>query len=101
MSNELFRLSDPQTLAQRVKVFKALGHPIRLGMVEMLGRVPELCVCVFQEKYQVDYAAISRHLLVLKNANIVEDEKRGKNVFYRLKCPCILKMLECIDCKTE
>jgi len=97
MKKSKSNLSSPQRLANRVKICKALGHPIRLGIVEMLADENELCVCVFQEKYKVDYAAISRHLLVLKNAGLVVDEKRGKNVFYRLARPCVLDMFLCIE----
>ncbi|NLF58177.1 MAG: helix-turn-helix transcriptional regulator, partial [Candidatus Hydrogenedens sp.] len=38
-----------------------------------------------------------KHLSVLKNAGIVEDEKRGLQVYYRLRCPCILNFFNCVE----
>jgi len=32
----------------------------------------------------------------LKNAGIIVDDKRGKQVYYRLRCPCILNTIDCI-----
>ena len=40
---------------------------------------------------------ISKHLSVLKQAGVVEDEKRGKMVYYKLKVPCILKYMPCVE----
>ncbi len=78
------------------EVFKALGHPIRLWIVRQLADGAEHCVCEFVDAVGVKFATISQHLLILRNAGIVADEKRGKQVFYRLCCPCIMDMLNCI-----
>jgi len=67
----------------RARVFKALGHPTRLFIVDQLAR-GELCVCRINEMVDADLSTISKHLSVLKNAGIVTSEKRGANVFYRL-----------------
>ncbi len=93
-------LQNDERIALLVSTFKALAHPVRLQMVEMLAD-EERCVCVFQQKFQLDFSTISRHLLVLKNAGLVQDEKRGKNVFYRLIRPCVLKMTECLISDTK
>jgi ArsR family transcriptional regulator len=45
----------------------------------------------------VDYSTISRHLNVMKQAGLIEDEKRGKQVFYRLRVPCVLNFMECVE----
>ena len=75
---------------------KALAHPTRLWMVEKLAQ-GERCVCTFTEEISSDFSTISKHLLVLKQAGIVEDRKQGKQVFYTLKVPCILNFMNCID----
>lgn len=84
------------TIDAKVKIFKALGHPVRLRIVEKLAE-GEQCVCLLLEMFDIDISTLSRHLSVLKNAEIVIDEKRGKNVFYRLALPCILKMCSCLE----
>jgi len=55
----------------------------------------EKCVCEFVREIDADFSTISKHLSILKEAGIVSDEKRGKQVFYHLKTPCILQFTEC------
>jgi len=83
---------------RRVKadIFKALAHPTRLWMVEQLI-AGERCVCTFVDGADVDFSTISKHLSILKAAGIVADDKRGKQVFYRLIMPCVVNMLTCVE----
>lgn len=83
-------------LEAKSRVLKALGHPTRLLIAEELGR-GERCVSEFVDMAGVDYSTISRHLNVMKQAGLVEDEKRGKQVFYRLRVPCVLTFMECVE----
>ena len=80
----------------KANVLKALGHPTRLWMAEQL-EFGEKCVCELAESIDADFSTISKHLSVLKQAGVVADEKRGKQVYYRLKVPCILKYMSCIE----
>jgi len=57
----------------------------------------EKCVCELAEFIDADFSTISKHLSVLKQAGVVDDEKRGKQVYYRLKVPCILKYMSCVE----
>ncbi len=77
------------------EAFKALGHPTRLQIVKRLAD-GEHCVCEFVEAAGVKFATVSRHLAVLRKAGIIVAEKRGKSVYYRLECPCILEVIRCI-----
>lgn len=81
---------------REAEVFKALGHPTRLWIVKQLADGAEHCVCEFVDAVGVKFATISQHLTVLKNAGIIVDDKRGKQVYYRLRCPCILNTIDCI-----
>ena len=81
---------------RKAEIFKALGHPTRLRIVEKLAE-GEQCVCVCLEMFDIDVSTLSRHLSVLKNAGIVSDERRGKNIYYSLRCPCILNVFECME----
>ncbi|MDD3094960.1 MAG: metalloregulator ArsR/SmtB family transcription factor [Candidatus Neomarinimicrobiota bacterium] len=80
----------------KAAVFKALGHPTRLYMAEQLAG-GERCVCEFVRVIDADFSTISKHLNILKQAGIVEDEKRGLNVYYKLKVPCILNSMSCVE----
>ena len=81
---------------REAEVFKALGHPTRLWIVQQLAD-GEHCVCEFVEAVGADFSTISKHLSVLKQAGVIEDDKRGKSVYYRLACPCVLAMLDCVS----
>ncbi len=80
----------------KAAVLKALAHPTRLWMAEQLAG-GEKCVCEFVEVMDFDFSTISRHLAVLKRAGIVEVDKRGKQVFYQLKVPCLLNFMNCVE----
>jgi DNA-binding transcriptional ArsR family regulator len=80
----------------KANILKALGHPTRLWMAERLAD-GEKCVCELAENIDADFSTISKHLTVLKQAGVVIDEKRGKQVYYRLKVPCILNFMPCIE----
>lgn len=80
----------------RAKIIKALAHPTRLMVVEELSR-GERCVCDLRDLADCDMSTISKHLALLKASGIVEDEKRGKQVFYRLRVPCVLNFFHCLD----
>lgn len=80
----------------RAEIVKALAHPTRLFIVDAL-RQGERCVCELRDGVDADMSTVSKHLSVLKNAGIVQDEKRGLQVFYRLRCPCILSFFDCIE----
>lgn len=83
-------------LQARAEVIKALAHPSRLFIVEELSR-GEQCVCRLTEMIGADTSTVSRHLSILKNVGIVQDDKRANQVFYRLHCPCVLDFLGCMD----
>ena len=85
-----------ENFAERAEVMKALAHPSRLMMIDELSR-GERCVCDLRDLVGHDMSTVSKHLRVLKDAGIVLDERRGKQVFYRLKVPCILNFFHCIE----
>jgi len=80
----------------RAKIIKALAHPTRLFIVEELSR-HEKYVCELTKMIDADISTVSRHLTVLKQVGIVEDEKRGLQVWYHLKVPCILNFFGCVE----
>jgi len=77
-------------------VFKALGHPARLQIADELAS-GERCVCDLVELVGLGWSAVSRHLAVLKGAGVLDDEKRGMQVYYRLALPCVTTFNDCLD----
>ncbi len=90
------KLSENGILKAKAKIFKALGHPSRLFIVEELAK-GERCVCELVEMIGADFSTVSKHLLVLKEAGVLKDEKRGQQVIYSLRVPCLLKFLSCVE----
>ena len=77
----------------RAAVFKAMGHPSRIFILEMLQKAPH-CVCELAELVGADMSTVSKHLAVLKSAGIVWDRKEGTTVYYSLACSCLGDMLQ-------
>jgi len=80
----------------RARIIKALAHPTRLLIVDQLS-AGEHCVCELQDVVGADISTVSRHLSVLKEAGIVSDDKRGVQVWYTLRVPCILNFFGCVE----
>ncbi|MBN2224931.1 MAG: helix-turn-helix transcriptional regulator [Deltaproteobacteria bacterium] len=89
---------DPTTRTYyeaKSRIFKALAHPTRLFIVDELAR-RERCVLDLTEMIGADMSTVSKHLSILKGAGIIDDEKRGTQVFYTLKIPCVLNFFTCV-----
>lgn len=90
--------ADKKTLARykaQARVLKALAHPSRLLIVDELSR-GERCVCELAELVGAEMPTVSRHLALLREAGILDDEKRGVQVFYRLRTPCVMNFFRCV-----
>ena len=80
----------------QAKIIKALAHPTRLFIVEELKK-QERCVYELTKMIGADMSTVSKHLSVLKGSGIVKVEKRGTQIFYQLKVPCILEFVQCVE----
>ena len=87
--------AKPADFKAQAQMFKALAHPGRLLMLDELSR-GERCVCELAALVGSEMPTISRHLSQLKHAGIVDDEKRGAQVFYRLVTPCVMNFFQCV-----
>jgi len=90
---------DAKTLARfdaQARIIKAMAHPTRLFIVDTLSR-GEKCVCELRQMIGADMSTVSKHLAVLKNVGIVNDDKRGSQVYYTLSVPCVLNFFKCVE----
>lgn len=83
-------------IQEQAVVFKALGHPSRLAMVDALSH-GERCVCELHELVGADMSTVSKHLAVLKQAGVVRSRKLGNQVHYSLALPCVTAFLACVN----
>ncbi|PDV99577.1 ArsR/SmtB family transcription factor [Candidatus Chloroploca asiatica] len=77
----------------KAEFFKALGHPLRLVILEQLV-TGEKSVTDLQAALGVDQSSVSQQLAILRTRNIVDTRKDGTTVFYRLRDPLIAELLE-------
>jgi ArsR family transcriptional regulator len=80
----------------RANIIKALAHPTRLFIVDELSQQTK-CVSELTEMVGADISTVSKHLSVLKNAGVIFAEKRGGQVFYYLRFPCVLNFFSCVE----
>jgi ArsR family transcriptional regulator len=70
----------------------ALADEVRLTILRLLARQPELCVCEIQRAFDLGQPTISHHLRVLREAGLVACEKRGQWAHYSLR-PAVVRRL--------
>lgn len=68
-----------------VRFLAALADPTRLAIVRQLAAEQDVCACDFTSCCDVGQPTVSHHLKVLREAGIVESERRGNWIFYRLR----------------
>ncbi|HEV2141299.1 MAG TPA: metalloregulator ArsR/SmtB family transcription factor [Candidatus Dormibacteraeota bacterium] len=77
---------EPSWALDRAELMKALGDPSRLTMMAALWRSDSpICICDFTAALGVTQPTISHHMSRLKEAGLVDSEKRGIWVYYRLR----------------
>ncbi len=74
----------PATLATLARRFKALADPARIAIVNRLAGVGEVCVCAFVDELGLAQPTVSHHLRILREAGLVDVERRGTWAYYRL-----------------
>jgi ArsR family transcriptional regulator len=72
----------PQSAGRLAPMFKALSDPIRLRLLSLIAATAEICVCDLTDAFEVTGATISHHLRVLREAGLVDCERRGTWVYY-------------------
>ena len=85
---------DTQQAGAFAPMFKALGDPVRLRLLSMIASAGggEVCVCDLTGGFALTGPTISHHLKVLREAGLVDSERRGTWIYYRM-VPAALAML--------
>lgn len=80
-------------VATRSGTLDALGDDIRLKMVKLLAQHESLCVCEIQQAFDIGQPTISHHLKVLRDAGLVDVQRRGTWAYYTLQRNAIKDLL--------
>lgn len=78
------------------RMLKALAHPARLAIIEMLEDGKRLTVTEIYTRLGADQSAISHHLSILRDKDILDTERKGKHIYYYLKNQAFLSVLDCL-----
>ena len=89
-------VSKAHRFEARARILRALGNPNRLLILDELAG-GEKCVAELTEAVGLDMSTISKHLSLLKSVGLVQAEKRGTQVFYRILAPCVLGFFDCVE----
>jgi len=75
---------DDERAAELARVFKALGDPVRLRLLSMIASREggEVCVCEMTPAFDLSQPTISHHLKLLRQAGLIDCERRGTWVYY-------------------
>ena len=77
----------------KTEIFQALAHPTRIAIVETL-RDGEMSAGKLIEKLQLEQANASQHLSILRAKQILVNRKAGNQVFYSLRDPALIEVLD-------
>lgn len=80
----LMARSENTLIDPDVQLLQALGHPTRLAIVRELTGGGQVCACDFTSCCDVSQPTVSHHLRILKEAGVVEAERRGTWIYYRI-----------------
>ncbi|MEU0501834.1 metalloregulator ArsR/SmtB family transcription factor [Nocardia sp. NPDC005998] len=88
---------DHEAATELAAAFKALADPVRLRLLSLIASRPgeEICVCELTPQFDLSQPTISHHLKVLREAGLINSERRGTWVFY-WSIPEVLQRLSAI-----
>jgi ArsR family transcriptional regulator len=78
-------------------ILKAIGNPLRIGIIDALRTNQELTVKEFTRQLEAEQSLVSHNLLNMKLKGILDSRREGKNIYYRLKLKEVLKVIECME----
>ena len=84
----------------RSEVIKAMAHPVRLIVIELL-KEGEKSFSELMEYFDIDKSTLSKHIGVLKTAGIVKSRREGLEMFYHLQVPCVTDFFRCVTAVIE
>lgn len=88
---------DPKKLEDAASKLRAIAHPMRIAIIEMLEAKEQMNVTEIYEALKIEQASASHHLNILKTKNVLDSRRSGKKTFYYLKGDAVSQIVECIN----
>ncbi len=99
MAHLLININKLEAVASKLR---AISHPMRIAIIDLLAQDSKLSVTEIYEKLKIEQATASHHLNILKNKGVLESKREGKKIFYSLKNITLTEIIECINrCNEE
>jgi DNA-binding transcriptional ArsR family regulator len=87
----------PEQLEKAANMLKAIAHPVRIAILNLLEDGQKLTVTEIHEKLDIEQSTTSHHLGILKDKDILASKRSGKNTYYFLKHDQLRKVVDCIS----
>ena len=93
---------DIMKLEMAASKLRAIAHPMRIAIIDLLNTNSKLSVTEIYEKLDLEQASASHHLNILKNKGVLASKREGKKIYYSLKSVALTEIVECINrCNEE
>lgn len=86
-----------QKLEEAASRLRAIAHPMRIAIINLLETNHKLNVTEIYEKLKIEQAAASHHLNILKSKGVLISKRDGKNTFYQLRHDSLSHIIDCVN----
>lgn len=88
---------DKTLLERTAASLKAIAHPVRLAMIDLLKDGKRLNVTQIYMALGLEQAVASQHLSILKEKDILDSKRQGKHSYYFLKHSCVVDVINLVS----
>ncbi|MBC3783695.1 ArsR/SmtB family transcription factor [Spirosoma utsteinense] len=89
-------MNDDKRVEKAAYVLKAVAHPLRIKIIQMLNENKELNVSTIYKNLHAEQSLISHHLINMRDKGILDIRRSGKNIYYFLVDTTVSEIIECI-----
>ncbi|HNY07743.1 MAG TPA: metalloregulator ArsR/SmtB family transcription factor [Bacteroidales bacterium] len=88
---------DVNKLDAAASRLRSMAHPMRIAILEMLNDKEKMNVTEIYKHLNIEQAAASHHLNILKNKGVLISRRAGKQIFYAIKNEALTEIIQCIN----
>ena len=88
---------DVAKLDAAASKLRAIAHPMRIAIIDMLNDEPKMNVTKIYKKLGIEQASASHHLNILKTKGVLISKRDGKKILYSIKNAALSEIIDCIN----
>ena len=88
---------DIHKLELAANILRAISHPMRIAMMELLSKGNKLSVTDIYKALDIEQSTASHHLSILKNNGVLVSQRDGKKIYYALRNVALSDIIECVN----